>query len=61
MNYYVCLLDVKLRDNDLKNIKICRSLGRLYVKVYLLILGHLFVLSIKKFVIVYHSIDVGII
>ena len=35
MNYFVCLFEVKLPDNDLKKIEIRRSLSGLYVKVYL--------------------------
>lgn len=38
----------KLAEDDLKQIKICRSFSGLCVKVYNLILVHVFVLLIKK-------------
>ena len=37
--FYISLFDVKLPEEDLKEVEICRSLGGLYVKVYVLILG----------------------
>ena len=38
--FYIRLFNVKLSEEDLKKVEICRSLSGLYVKVYLLILGH---------------------
>ena len=38
--FYISLFDVKLPEEDLKKVEICRGLSGLYVNVYVLILGH---------------------
>lgn len=43
----MCLFHVRLPANDLKKIEICQSIGGLHVKVYIQILVHMLVSSIK--------------
>ena len=45
--FYIHLFDVRLPEDDLKKIKLRPSISGLYVTVYILILVHLLVLSIK--------------
>jgi hypothetical protein len=45
---YIYLFYVRLPDDDLKKIEICRRIGALYVEVCILILVHLLLLSVLK-------------
>jgi len=45
--FCIHLFDVRLPEDDLKKMELCWSNSELYVKVYILILVHLLVLSIK--------------
>jgi len=45
--FCIHFFDVRLPEDDLKKMELCQSISELYVKVYILILVHLLVLSIK--------------
>jgi len=47
---YQTSVGCRIPEDDLKKVEICWSLSGLYVEVYILILVHLFVLSIKLFI-----------
>ena len=44
--FHTCLLDVKLTEDDLKKMEICRNISELYVTVFLIFV-HLLVLTTK--------------
>jgi len=45
--FYVCLFNVRLPVDDLKEIETCRSLSGLYVIVHILIFVNVFVLTVR--------------
>ena len=47
------MFDVRLSEDDLKTIEIFRSISGFYVEVYILVLVHFSVLSIKNRVTLY--------